>query len=83
MKKTYRKPTIHIEKFNLVQTTAMGCGSNLDFSNATQGTITTCGWNAIPGFEIFQDGAVCDNLVEEWGDACYNNPEGGLNVFSS
>lgn len=81
MKKTYVKPKVNIERFSLVQTTAMGCGSNLDFGNATLGSIDSCGWNV--GIEVFVNANVCDVLVEEWDGVCYNNPEGGMNVFAS
>ena len=84
LKKVYKKPKIRIEIFAFVQTATGSCGENLDFTGATQGSRETCGWELAPGFEVFISTEVCD--FPTYGNdeyACYDNPAGGYNIFSS
>ena len=87
MKKNYKKPTIHFADFTLFQTIATGCGDNLNLNGATQESKETCGWNVVEGMEIFMDQTICDFAMESFegpdGVVCYDNPSGGLNIFSS
>lgn len=84
MRKTYKKPTIHFEDFALVQTTASSCGENLDITQATQSSISTCGWD-VGGIVVFAVSTECQLIVEDGAmeGICYNNPAGGYNIFSS
>jgi hypothetical protein len=84
LKKVYKKPKIRIEIFAFVQTATGSCGENLDLTGATQGSRETCGWEIAPGFEVFISTEVCD--FPSYGsedNACYDNPAGGYNIFSS
>lgn len=84
LKKVYKKPKIRIEKFAFVQTATSSCGENLDLTGATQSSRETCGWEIAPGFEVFISMEVCD--FPSYGsedNACYDNPSGGYNIFSS
>lgn len=92
MKERYIKPMIYFESFSLTQTIARDCG---DTHTGTLGESnhydeTTCEWD-LGGFTIFflTDGDRCDDGPDEPGDEyeidafCYNNPDGGREIFSS
>lgn len=89
MKELYMKPVIFFEDFSLSQTIARNCG---DKHQGTLGESThynerTCTWD-LGGFTIFfldhcDDGP--DSPDDEWEieGVCYNNPDGGQEIFSS
>lgn len=89
MKKTYTKPMIAIEKFNLTQTVAQSCG--VDRSSNTVGVPSsadksTCGWDV--GGTILWVGPTtgCNFPVDENTEVngmCFNNPNGGATIFAS
>lgn len=88
MKKEYMKPRIIIEDFELSQNISAGCGAahNSNLGGPTQWGKTTCGWNA-GGAVIWTEGnkgctVKAEEDAEELG-VCYNNPEGGMNIFGS
>ena len=87
MKQTYFKPVLVMENFTLNQSIAHNCSPSLDFSNATLKHKETCGWQTPIG-RIWLSTPICE--VEYSGNqqnnedfGCYNNPEGGLNIFNS
>lgn len=85
MKEKYVSPAIFFESFALSQTIARNCG---DKHTSTLGESThyneqTCTWD-LGGFTLFFDH--CDYHVEEGEEiegVCYNNPDGGQELFSS
>lgn len=93
MKKTYTKPVLHMEDFTLSQSIAHNCGKGLDWGQAGLKYKSTCGWKT--GADLNFDGV--DDIVfvngntqcspqigeNDWEGVCYNNPDGGLNVFNS
>ncbi|MBR2806593.1 MAG: hypothetical protein IKE18_07420 [Oscillospiraceae bacterium] len=90
MKEQYVKPLIAFESFSLTQTIARNCG---DKHQGTLGESThldeyTCMWD-LGGFTIFFIENGCDDGPDEEGDeyeiegVCYNNPDGGQEIFSS
>lgn len=90
MKEQYVKPLIAFENFSLTQTIARNCG---DKHQGTLGESThldeyTCMWD-LGGFTIFFIENGCDDGPDEEGDeyeiegVCYNNPDGGQEIFSS
>ena len=83
MKNQYVKPVLVIENFTLSQSIAYNCGENLDWNQATTKDAYSCGWNTgFPGEVAFlESNQIC--TVKEFEGVCYNNPEGGINVFSS
>ncbi|MBE5957110.1 MAG: hypothetical protein E7253_11765 [Lachnospiraceae bacterium] len=89
MKKEYTKPVIILENFSMTQSIAHNCGDNLIFDYATLKYKGSCGWDDGSGVVLFTsantactfaDDDESDNLP---GTACYNNPEGGFNIFNS
>lgn len=85
-KKTYTKPNIRIEKFSFVQTTGVSCGDNLLFGEPNMGSKFTCGWDVGGAVFFLSAEQQCAILVpEDQADSyvCYNNPEDGMNIFSS
>ncbi len=90
MKEQYIKPLIAFENFSLTQTIARDCG---DKHQGTLGESThlneyNCMWD-LGGFTIFFIENGCDDGPDEEGDeyeiegVCYNNPDGGQEIFSS
>lgn len=91
MKKTYQKPGIYVENFNLSQSIASTCGAaNPDSTLGQPGfeSKTSCGWDIGSGAIVWPANSVCTFPVK--GDSapgadgsivCYNNPEGGMNIF--
>ncbi len=95
MKEQYVKPLIAFESFSLTQTIAKNCG---DTHHSTLGESThldmySCAWDA-GGYTIFilslgkgceDDGPEDEDDVEnfEYEGLCYNNPDGGQEIFSS
>lgn len=90
MKMTYVKPEILFESFALSQTIAKNCGDTHSgtFGESTHYNENTCMWD-IGGFTIFFLENGCDDGPDEEGDEyeiegmCYNNPDGGQEIFSS
>lgn len=83
MKNQYVKPVLVIENFTLSQSIAYNCGENLDWNQATTKDAYSCGWETgFPGDVVFiESNNTC--TVTEFEGVCYNNPDGGINVFSS
>ncbi len=93
MKQKYVKPLIMFESFALSQTIARNCG---DTHSSTLGESThyneyTCMWD-IGGVTLFFTLNGCDDGPDDPDDPeeefefegyCYNNPDGGQEIFSS
>ena len=96
MKEQYVKPLIVFEDFSLTQTIARNCG---DTHTGTLGESThydefTCTWD-LGGVTIFftepddypydtcDDGPWDPETEYEVEGMCYNNPDGGQEIFSS
>ena len=73
MKKTYSKPVIVFESFQLATSIAGGCALG------TEPPVD------VGGFIVFTDSNVCNTLPEEGKDynICYHVPTEDSNVFSS
>lgn len=82
MKRKYEKPAIYVERFELTQNIAGDCSPGLDLGMAAFGDKDTCAWN-MGGVEVFLAELVCANATREAEGFCYDNPFGGLTVFSS
>lgn len=89
MKKTYTKPVLMMEDFTLSQSIAHNCGKNLDWEQATLKYRGSCGWDLdglkdTAGDVLFMDThSVCTLQTHEASLVCYNNPEGGWEIFNS
>ena len=92
MKQVYKKPVLIMESFTMTQSIAHNCGQTLDFQQATLKYKSTCGWNTgIDGDGngsidvLFVNGNTCNRTIGEndFPGVCYNNPNGGFNVFNS
>ena len=90
MKETYVKPSIFFESFSLTQTIARNCGDNHQgtLGQSTHYNETDCMWD-LGGFTIFFIANGCDDGPEDEDEeyeiegVCYNNPDGGKEIFSS
>ncbi len=91
MKEKYVKPLIAYEDFSLTQTIARNCGDthNSSLGRSTHYDEDTCMWD-VGGFTIFYLDNGCDDGPDNKDDDtyefelfCYNNPDGGVQVFSS
>jgi len=86
MKQTYVKPVLVMENFTLNQSIAHNCSPSLDFSNATLKDKSSCGWDIGVGILWNHNGCSIQydgNQIGNTDFGCYNNPEGGLNIFNS
>lgn len=81
MKKTYAKPQIVFESFQLTANIAGDCNTRPNSTNEA-----TCGYYDDNGWIIFQNSAVC-NMPANAGDQndklCYHVPTGDISVFTS
>lgn len=99
MKEQYVKPKIFFESFSLTQTIARACGAMHDgtLGEPNSADEYTCNW-VFPSDEedeviyLFFVDACEDSWVIgdpepgepfEYENICYNNPEGGQEIFSS
>ena len=71
------------------QSITHNCGKNLNFSHATRKRANSCGWD-IDGNNVgtstdvlFYASGACMIKTQYFQGVCYNNPEGGFNVFNS
>lgn len=86
MKQKYIKPIISIEKFNLSQTVALGCGGYVDYERVNFNSREKCGYDIGGGTIFFVEEPACTDMSIGEGDtgiACYNNPDGGWTIFRS
>ena len=92
MKMKYMKPAMTVECFQASQSIAHNCGKNLDFTQATLKYKSTCGWNTRADLNgdnypdvVFIAESTCNPKIGEndFSGVCYNNPDGGYNVFNS
>lgn len=80
MKKTYAKPQIVFESFQLTANIAGGCNTSPNSTNEA-----TCGYND-NGWIVFQNSAVCNVYADQDGKhnrLCYHVPTGDISVFTS
>ena len=80
MKKTYAKPQIVFESFQLTANIAGDCNTRPNSTNEA-----TCGYND-NGWIVFQNSAVCNVLAGPDGNynrLCYHVPTGDISVFTS
>lgn len=81
MKKTYAKPQIVFESFQLTANIAGGCNTSPNSTNEA-----TCGYND-NGWIVFQNSAVCIDVQVgtdgEYNGLCYHVPTGDKSVFTS
>lgn len=88
MKEAYVKPALHLERFALSQNVASGCGApggGGSLGKPTHWDKSTCGWD-LGNMLLWVAEPACSSLVgadENVGGVCYNNPDGGYNIFSS
>ena len=80
MKKTYAKPQIVFESFQLTANIAGGCNTGPNSADEA-----TCGYND-NGWIVFQNSAVCNFPAGPDGKhngLCYHVPTGDMSVFTS
>ena len=85
MKRVYQKPGIYIENMTLSQSIASGCNmpDNYEKPNHDEGT---CGYEIFPEGIIWAANMSCKiikNIDIPFNGVCYNNPSGGISIFSS
>lgn len=83
MKKTYAKPAVFIERFELAQSIAAGCGGASKYENttATSADITSCTF--LVGGNAFFTWDQTNCIAGELPDLCYNAPSEGDAIFKS
>ena len=91
MKKAYIKPVVYMEKFDLSQSIAAGCGAvagGSSLGKPAHWSKETCGWNLGNMILWAESTGNCTDIIEidepvENIGICYNNPSGGSSIFSS
>lgn len=93
MKKKYSKPLMNIELFTLAQSIAATCPAlqhDTGLGNPNHYSKTSCGWNMGNIIIFTAENSGCTVKWEEddpvnIGDIalCYNNPDGGTQIFGS
>jgi len=96
MKEQYVKPILVYENFSLAQTIARNCGDTHTSSlgESTHYNYDTCAWDAggLTIFLLYVENGPCEDWGPESPDEvdgfeiegmCYNNPDGGQEIFSS
>ena len=87
MKRVYEKPGIYVENFSLSQSIARKCraaeDSTLGVPNYSEPG--SCGWD-MGNLVIWTDAkSKCDLFMDAdtpFEGVCYNNPDGGTNIFT-
>lgn len=85
MKKSYVKPQVYFEDFQLSASIAAGCGSGLNRTDANFGSANSCSYD-LEGFgNIFLSRSTCETVPpdESLEMACYHNPDDVQRLFSS
>ncbi|MCD7864685.1 MAG: hypothetical protein LUG54_01405 [Clostridiales bacterium] len=85
MKVNYEKPVIIFETFALSQTIAQDCGESA-IGNTNHYSKSSCGYYVGDGTVWTSDNLGCGVAWPEdiaVNGYCYNNPDGGISVFSS
>lgn len=78
MKKTYMKPEVYFENFELSANIATGCGWSIEHAQGH------C-WKGIESFQdlnIFLDAPTCKSTPDENG-LCYHNSSDATRIFTS
>lgn len=91
MKKSYQKPSIYVEAYELAQSIAKNCGiltsgSTLGRPTHSEPGVNSCGW-ALGNVIIFIENASCTD-IEDPSDfnedsMCYNAPTANTQIFAS
>lgn len=83
MKKTYERPAVYIERFDLAQSIAAGCSVLETFGGTSVNNTSqhTCG--IIMGGSAFFADDVAGCTAGEWDEFCYNAPAEGYVLFAS
>ncbi len=88
MKTNYERPAILFENYDLRETSTGGCGApggGGSLGRPSHWNRETCGWD-MGGLIIWAIDPVCNEIRGENDTVygiCYNNPEGGYNIFNS
>lgn len=89
MKARYEKPLVKIERFAITQSIAAHCGYSSDkySGHPTHADKNACGWDDGYG-EVYwtSTNTGCNGSYSEdsvIGEVCYNNPNGGVQIFAS
>ena len=82
MKKTYAKPQIVFESFQLTANIAGDCNTKPNIANEA-----TCGYIDDNGWIVFQNSTVCIHVQVgpdgKHNGLCYHVPTGDMSVFTS
>ena len=82
MKKTYEKPEVYFESFELSKSIATGCGAGYDHINTDFGTPSSCHY-FYGTDKVFLNLTAC-NLTDPGEEMfCYHVPTSDSKVFSS
>lgn len=83
MKKTYVKPEVYFENFELSANIAAGCGAGYK-GKVTSHDIHTCGYTYYNGYTVFSQG-ICDYETQDGNEygLCYDIPTGDNKIFAS
>lgn len=92
MKKSYQKPSIYVEAYELAQSIAANCGilasgSSLGRPTHSEPGVKNCGWALGDDIIIFNENTFCTK-IEDPSDfnevhMCYNAPTANTQIFAS
>ena len=92
MKKSYQKPSIYVEAYELAQSIAANCGilasgSTLGRPTHSEPGVNYCGWALDEDVIIFNENTFCTE-IEDPSDfnedlMCYNAPTANTQIFAS
>ena len=88
MKKAYQKPAMYLDRFSLEQSIASGCGitNGGTLGEANLQNKSVCGWDMGNGSIWTEAITQCSIKFKPdipFNGVCYNNPNGGKNIFTS
>lgn len=89
MKKNYTKPMFNIDVFSLTQSIAATCPAlnrDAELGEPNHYSKETCGWD-MGNTIVFVEESICYDVQlgedDEFEGVCYNNPDGGTQIFGS
>ena len=88
MKKNYVKPVMGLDLFSLTQSIAETCDVERDagLGKPNHYSKASCGWYLDDDNIVFVASPTCNSpwgADDPFGALCYNNPEGGTQIFGS
>lgn len=85
MKKSYVKPQVYFENFQLSANIAGNCGTQIDKTRAHHTNVDSCAYEDAAFGKIFLSKQICGDTPQDeiLSNVCYDNPSDTMRLFAS